>query len=167
MQESTYYPFGGEQLQITSTVPTMWLFTGMERDSESTLDHTLFRKYTSSLVRWLSPDPMAGDISNPQSLNRYAYVGNNPMNFTDPLGLYEVEPQPGAGTPIPPPFCTGDFPFCWDWGLQDIPWVYTCYGMCTGNLGSPLPTGSPNPSFNAWVEGEYKAPIYAMSLWEI
>jgi hypothetical protein len=36
---------------------------------------------------WLSPDPLAGDISNPQSLNRYAYVLNNPTTLTDPLGL--------------------------------------------------------------------------------
>jgi hypothetical protein len=39
------------------------------------------------LRRWLSPDPVAGDILNPQSLNRYAYVLNNPVNFIDPLGL--------------------------------------------------------------------------------
>ncbi len=39
------------------------------------------------VARWLSPDPMAGDIMNPQSLNRYAYVKNNPVNFTDPLRL--------------------------------------------------------------------------------
>jgi hypothetical protein len=36
---------------------------------------------------WLSPDPLAGDISNPQSLNRYAYVLDNPTTLTDPLGL--------------------------------------------------------------------------------
>src|SRR2546422_11417504 len=43
--------------------------------------------YTPNQGRWLSPDPLAGDIANPQSLNRYAYVVNNPTNFTDPLGL--------------------------------------------------------------------------------
>ena len=37
--------------------------------------------------RWLSPDPLAGDVSNPQSLNRYAYVLNNPTSLIDPLGL--------------------------------------------------------------------------------
>jgi hypothetical protein len=37
----------------------------------------------------MSPDPYNGsyDLGNPQSFNRYAYVGNNPLSFTDPLGL--------------------------------------------------------------------------------
>ncbi|MGH9404520.1 MAG: RHS repeat-associated core domain-containing protein [Terriglobia bacterium] len=37
--------------------------------------------------RWLSPDPLGGDIPNPQSLNRYAYALNNPTTLTDPSGL--------------------------------------------------------------------------------
>jgi len=35
----------------------------------------------------MSPDPLGGDITNPQSLNRYAYALNNPTTLTDPLGL--------------------------------------------------------------------------------
>ena len=39
--------------------------------------------------RWLSADPYAGsyDLTNPQSMNRYAYVLSNPLGFTDPWGL--------------------------------------------------------------------------------
>ncbi len=48
---------------------------------------TLFRQYNSTYGRWLSPDPIAGDVANPQTLNRYAYAANNPTNFADPLGL--------------------------------------------------------------------------------
>jgi len=101
-QESTYYPFGGEQREITNTVDNRWRFTGLERDSESGLDNTLFRKYASNFARWMGPDPMAGDITDPQSLNRYSYVRNNPTNLTDPLGLfypYEVY-DPGKWDPF-------------------------------------------------------------------
>jgi len=40
--------------------------------------------------RWISPDPAGvavADPSNPQTWNRYAYVVNNPLQFTDPTGL--------------------------------------------------------------------------------
>jgi hypothetical protein len=40
--------------------------------------------------RFMSPDPSGlymADPTNPQQLNLYAYVGNNPLRFTDPLGL--------------------------------------------------------------------------------
>src|SRR5207245_3061716 len=54
------------------------------------LDHTQFRQYSSSLGRWMHPDPAglaAVNPSNPQSWNRYAYVMNNPLGAVDPLGL--------------------------------------------------------------------------------
>jgi RHS repeat-associated protein len=94
-QESTYYPFGGEQRVITNTVDNRYKFAGMERDLESGLDDTLHRKYPSNLARWLSPDPagkLSAKIANPQSWNRYAYVLNNPLRYTDPLGLYDWAP---------------------------------------------------------------------------
>jgi hypothetical protein len=37
--------------------------------------------------RFTSPDPVAGSIFNPQSLNMYAYVWNNPLRLTDPTGM--------------------------------------------------------------------------------
>ena len=46
----------------------------------------LFRKYDPSSGRWLSPDPYgwgAVDQTDPQSLDRYAYVENQPMNAID------------------------------------------------------------------------------------
>ena len=48
------------------------------------------RLYHSSQGRWLSPDPAglsAADLANPQTLNRYGYVANNPMSGMDPSGL--------------------------------------------------------------------------------
>lgn len=62
-------------------------FTGKERDSESGLDNFEKRYYGSSLGRFMSPDPLGGHQGDPQTLNRYAYVRNNPLNLTDPTGL--------------------------------------------------------------------------------
>ena len=61
-------------------------------DTTTDTSITMFRHYSPNLGRWLSPDPMGGDITNPQSLNRYAYVLNNPCSVTDPWGL-----APGCG----------------------------------------------------------------------
>jgi RHS repeat-associated protein len=71
-------------------------FTDQDRDDESELDHFLFRQYSSVQGRWMSPDPAslaAVDPTNPQTWNRYAYVGNDPIGLVDPLGLC---PAPGV-----------------------------------------------------------------------
>ncbi len=39
------------------------------------------------MTRFLSPDPVRGNVFSPQSLNLFAYVGGNPTNFVDPWGL--------------------------------------------------------------------------------
>ena len=81
----------GEQLAGGST--TSHKFTGDERDSETNLDHTWFRQYSSQFGRWMTPDP--GDLTavtpySPQSWNRYAYTLNDPINFADPSGKMAV-----------------------------------------------------------------------------
>ena len=68
-------------------------FTGKERDSESGLDEFGARYYGSSLGRFMIPDwaekpttvPYAS-FGNPQSLNLYSYVNNNPTTTRDPDG---------------------------------------------------------------------------------
>ena len=89
LETCTSLPFGDGQT-CTGTDSSVLHFTGDERDAETGLDHTLFRQFQSLEGRWLSVDPLAGDISDPQSLNRYAYVQDNPTNLTDPLGLYSI-----------------------------------------------------------------------------
>jgi RHS repeat-associated protein len=68
-------------------------FTGKERDTESGNDYFGARYYASSMGRWLSPDwsvktepvPYA-KLGDPQTLNLYAYVGNNPLSRADADG---------------------------------------------------------------------------------
>jgi RHS repeat-associated protein len=65
-------------------------FTGKERDIESGLDYFGARHYSSSMGRFMRPDPSGlahASLANPQSLNLYSYTLNNPLRFTDPYGL--------------------------------------------------------------------------------
>ncbi len=105
-----FLPFGE---QIAGASVTTHKFTDDERDAETNLDRTWFRQYSSSLGRWIHPDPAglaAVDPGNPQSWNRYAYVLNSPLDFTDPLGLCGGGPGgvtssiivKGVGTPTGP-----------------------------------------------------------------
>ena len=71
----------------------VYKFTGKERDSESGLDMFGARYYGSSLGRFMTPDwaakPTAvpyAHYGNPQSLNLYSYVQNNPTTVGDPDG---------------------------------------------------------------------------------
>ena len=80
-----HYPFGDTWYESGTT--TKLAFTTYERDSESTNDYALARNYINRFGRFGSPDPLSGSASNPQSLNRYAYVGNTPVTLTDTTGL--------------------------------------------------------------------------------
>jgi RHS repeat-associated protein len=87
--ESDYYPYGGERV-ITSSLPDEnYKFTGKERDAESGLDNFGKRYNASSLGRFMTTDPVVittERLKNPQQLNLYAYVANNPLRFIDPTG---------------------------------------------------------------------------------
>jgi RHS repeat-associated protein len=91
-QDELYYPWGGRWAAV-GTVEDERFAAMQKRDAETSLDPTPNRMYRPLLGRWLSPDPLAGDILNPQSLNRYAYALNNPTTLTDPLGACPNPPQ--------------------------------------------------------------------------
>jgi len=86
LDDSDFYPFGGERPVFSSSGNT-YKFTGKERDAESGLDNFEARYNSSSIGRFTSPDPFGGHQEDPQTLNKYAYVRNNPLNLTDPTGL--------------------------------------------------------------------------------
>ena len=60
--------------------------TGEPRD-DSGLTYLRARYYNPGIGRFLSADPFPGFAGSPQSLNRYAYAGNNPVNRQDPSGM--------------------------------------------------------------------------------
>jgi RHS repeat-associated protein len=87
-------PFG-DGLSCTGSItsPTEHHFTGKERDTESGNDYFEARYYSSNMGRFMSPDWSAQEepvpyakLDDPQSLNLYAYLENNPLRTTDPDG---------------------------------------------------------------------------------
>lgn len=96
-------PHGSEVPAFVNTCPQNYKFTGKERDSESGLDNFGARYDSSQYGRFMTPDwsakPMGvpyADFGDPQSLNLYAYVRNNPLSRVDRDGHYE-ENASGCG----------------------------------------------------------------------
>jgi len=67
-------------------------YTGKERDNESGLDYFGARYLSSSMGRFMSPDTGKLLLTDPQSLNRYAYTRNTPLIYIDPSGKYWAIP---------------------------------------------------------------------------
>ncbi len=94
------------------------VFAGQKQDIVGGQYDFLLREYNPIQGRWWTPDPAglaAVDPNNPQSWNRYAYVGGTPLEATDPLGLDPCPPgssvqwcfsgnsEPGLGQQNTPP----------------------------------------------------------------
>ncbi len=148
--DTAYAPFG----EPYASIGTLDLsYTGQTNDTSSYRQDTAgglydfpLREY-STQGRWPNPDPMGRSSTcpkDPQTQNRYAYVRNNPMTYTDPTGGF----LPGPCDPEDP-FCGGgggcdpDDPLCWDPCDQE-PWL--CFPG-TGPVGSGggFTSGGGNP----------------------
>lgn len=86
-QENHYYPFGMNQdgpWYQTVTPENRYQFNGIERNRDLRLDWDLaeFRSYDAAIGRWIQIDPIIKFNESP-----YAGFSNNPILFTDPLGL--------------------------------------------------------------------------------
>jgi RHS repeat-associated protein len=89
----TSLPYGDGMGTTGTCEPSPLHFTGKQRDLESGLDDFPARYYSSIQGRWMTadwsvtPEPVPyAKLENPQSLNLYAYVGNDPTNHPDPDG---------------------------------------------------------------------------------
>jgi RHS repeat-associated protein len=63
-------------------------YTGHEQIDEVDLVHMNGRVYDADLGRFMSADPLVSSPYMTNSFNRYSYVSNNPLKYTDPTGLY-------------------------------------------------------------------------------
>jgi len=80
-----YDPFG-RRTKINGDLDADFGFGGMFWSPEANLYLTRFRAYDAALGRWVSRDPLK-NAEVTEGPNLYAYVVNNPVNLTDPLGL--------------------------------------------------------------------------------
>jgi RHS repeat-associated protein len=95
----THYPWGRvfQETGIRQSEVVM----GLDWQVNDPVIPSATREFNFRDYRWMTPDPMGGDVTNPQSLNRYAYVLNNPTTLTDPSGLQPPH-HPLYRPPIPP-----------------------------------------------------------------
>jgi RHS repeat-associated protein len=103
--ESDYFPYGGERIYSQTVTNQNYKFTGKERDGESGLDNFGARYDSSNLGRFMTPDWAARPTAvpyavfgDPQSLNLYGYVRNDPVSQADADG-HEDPPHHGTKAP--------------------------------------------------------------------
>ena len=139
--------------------------TGKERDTESGNDYFGARYYGSSMGRFRSPDwssdleavPYAS-LGNPQSLNLYSYVQNNPLKSRDPDGHMHQECD--AATYSYTTESTGTIhvsasQHCY--GVYDLQDIRMMAGMALGHHGIPrsLFRFLPKGPARTWLEREF------------
>lgn len=81
---TTYKPYG----QVIDGGDDRFLYAGKERDKNTGLDYLGARYYNSFPGLFTQPDVNIPDMYNPQDLNRYSYVRNNPYKYVDPSGEF-------------------------------------------------------------------------------
>ncbi len=82
VNSTSYDPYGIPTALVSTFAPDFG-YAGMYQHARSGLNLTMYRAYAPSLGRWISRDP----IGETGGLNLYAYGLNDPLSFTDPLGL--------------------------------------------------------------------------------
>src|SRR3989304_2047157 len=87
-----YEPFGRA---YTVQGSEAYKYTGEKHDDPTGLVYLRARQYDPDLGRFVSADPVLGALGMPQTLNRYAYVVNNPLKYTDPTGEFWFKNQIG------------------------------------------------------------------------
>ena len=96
VEEMLYYPFGSRWQNSTGFGWDEKFAQFPQRNDDIQKYQASFREYDPGLGRWMSPDRLAGNVMNPQSLDRYVYALNNPLANIDPLGLSCIHTDDGT-----------------------------------------------------------------------
>jgi RHS repeat-associated protein len=88
LSQNRYMPFGEVRdiSGVTNITQTDFGYTGQRNLEDIGLMDYKARFYSPTLMRFIQPDTIVPSSSNPQSMNRYTYVYDNPLSFTDPSG---------------------------------------------------------------------------------
>jgi RHS repeat-associated protein len=89
LNELRYKPFGGT-IPGGSNTPTDYRYTGQRLEESLGLSDYKARFYDPTLHRFIQTDTIVPEPGNPQSLNRYIYVLNSPLKYTDPPGSSNI-----------------------------------------------------------------------------
>ncbi|MCS6962436.1 MAG: hypothetical protein NZM16_00075 [Thermoflexus sp.] len=129
-----YLPYGALRFE-SGAFPTDRRFTGQRWEAGLGLYDYRARFYDPYLGRFLQPDPLVPEPGNPQALNRYAYVYNNPLRYVDAGGHAPVVPLLIAGALLV---------------LRVVDYGWTAYDMYQAGrtLADPLATDE-----EKWVAG--------------
>ncbi|MFF9063617.1 RHS repeat-associated core domain-containing protein [Streptomyces sp. NPDC014882] len=101
-------PFGADRgTPLYGPWPDDKGFLGKTRDTTTGLTHVGAREYDPVIGQFISVDPILA-VDQPQSLNGYSYANNNPVNGSDPTGLWCDSCNDGSGWDRPDGGTTGD-----------------------------------------------------------
>jgi RHS repeat-associated protein len=147
VQVNEYDPWGKVSRSVGNVDPNH-RFTGQELDSEGNIHYYGGRYYNQDLGRFVSPDPFVQEPDNPQNLNRYSYVIDNPQNYIDPSGYGSVSIDAGC---IFFGWCSGGLPVSFSSGsggnsgkdFNDYLDNGVYYPSLTDYITSPLPPSIP------------------------
>jgi RHS repeat-associated protein len=95
-QRGRYYPYG---MLRSGNPATDKLYTGQQRETADGIYYYGSRFYNADIGRFLQPDSIVPEPGNPQALNRYSYVLNNPIRYNDPTGEKWDDGSKGGCTP--------------------------------------------------------------------
>jgi RHS repeat-associated protein len=151
--DADFYPYGGERVPYTDTcTQNNYKFEGKERDGETGNDDFGARYYSNRFGRWLSADwsnvPVAvpyANLTNPQTLNLYSMVADDPESFADLDGHEDCRGNSGSysgaggcGSPNGPPAVSnnGDGTYTTTMVAQTPPTTPQVVTLPDGTLGT-------------------------------
>jgi RHS repeat-associated protein len=86
MTDSYDYDANGVLIGISGNTPNSYLYRGQQYDSDLGLYYLRARYHNPNTGRFWNQDTFEGTNEDPQSLHKYTYAHNNPVNLSDPSG---------------------------------------------------------------------------------